>query len=306
MKTVRMVGLIPMPVSIRPRNLPRCERNAGASLRVQPSVIISRHYAEHKRVLKNGFTGQHASVGRSLPRTCRALSSIADIETSVGLLVEGNPNIDNSELNTLVEQLYEDARVALQHATVVAMGINEADEDSAAPGPLELSIVLCDDDHIQDLNREWRGVDSPTDVLSFEMGGDFDFEDDEEFINAVDREAELDTEEVNVEDFEDNMQIRSEDVEEWDEEGPAQLDGDELNIRVATDPAMILGDVVISIDTARKQADSRGYSLRDECRVLLIHGILHLLGYDHEHGRYPPCNSIDSQIIFSFSAVLSL
>ena len=40
--------------------------------------------------------------------------------------------------------------------------------------PLELSLVLCDDAHIQELNREWRGVDAPTDVLSFEL------EDDEE------------------------------------------------------------------------------------------------------------------------------
>ena len=40
--------------------------------------------------------------------------------------------------------------------------------------PLELSLVLCDDGHIQELNKEWRGVDAPTDVLSFEL------EDDEE------------------------------------------------------------------------------------------------------------------------------
>ena len=44
----------------------------------------------------------------------------------------------------------------------------------------------------------------------------------------------------------------------------------------------VLGDVVISLDTAARQAAARGATLADEVRVLLAHGILHLLGYDHE------------------------
>ncbi len=44
----------------------------------------------------------------------------------------------------------------------------------------------------------------------------------------------------------------------------------------------LLGDVVISIDTARRQARQRKRAFADELRALLIHGILHLLGYDHE------------------------
>jgi probable rRNA maturation factor len=47
----------------------------------------------------------------------------------------------------------------------------------------------------------------------------------------------------------------------------------------------VLGDIVISIDTARRQAREAGDVLRDECRRLLIHGYLHLLGYDHERSR---------------------
>jgi rRNA maturation RNase YbeY len=43
-----------------------------------------------------------------------------------------------------------------------------------------------------------------------------------------------------------------------------------------------LGDVVISLDTAQRQAASRGHSVDEEVTTLLIHGILHLLGYDHE------------------------
>ena len=44
----------------------------------------------------------------------------------------------------------------------------------------------------------------------------------------------------------------------------------------------LLGDVVISVATAQRQAQLRGASLAAEIAVLLIHGILHLLGYDHE------------------------
>jgi len=46
----------------------------------------------------------------------------------------------------------------------------------------------------------------------------------------------------------------------------------------------VLGDVVISLDTAARQAAERGVTLASEVRDLLIHGILHLLGYDHEVG----------------------
>lgn len=46
--------------------------------------------------------------------------------------------------------------------------------------------------------------------------------------------------------------------------------------------ADVLGDVVISLDTAARQAAVRGHSAAQEVRFLLAHGILHLLGYDHE------------------------
>ena len=47
-------------------------------------------------------------------------------------------------------------------------------------------------------------------------------------------------------------------------------------------PVLVLGDVAISVETAHQQADDHGLSLEEELTLLLIHGILHLLGYDHE------------------------
>lgn len=47
----------------------------------------------------------------------------------------------------------------------------------------------------------------------------------------------------------------------------------------------LLGDVVISIPTALRQAKEAGRSLEDELAALLVHGVLHLCGYDHERGK---------------------
>ncbi len=48
---------------------------------------------------------------------------------------------------------------------------------------------------------------------------------------------------------------------------------------------VVLGDLVVSLDTAERQATERGWDLQTELRILLVHGLLHLLGYDHETGE---------------------
>lgn len=59
-----------------------------------------------------------------------------------------------------------------------------------------------------------------------------------------------------------------------------QLDGDE--IVSASDEPVLLGDVVISVETAARQASDRGKLLDEELSLLVAHGILHLLGHDDE------------------------
>jgi hypothetical protein len=51
---------------------------------------------------------------------------------------------------------------------------------------------------------------------------------------------------------------------------------------------MLLGDLVISVETAARQAEERGHSLVDELRILLMHGLLHVLDYDQEAGAELP------------------
>lgn len=101
----------------------------------------------------------------------------------------------------------------------------ELDED------VEVGILWVDDAYIRTLNKEYRGKDCPTDVLSFAF----------------------------------REQI-----------------GDEPEILDDPFAEILLGDIVISLETARRQAAEYGHSLEREVAFLIVHGMLHLLGYDHE------------------------
>ena len=93
----------------------------------------------------------------------------------------------------------------------------------------EVDITIVDDEEIHMLNRDYRNVDRPTDVLSF----------------ALDEES---------------------------EEEPELLGGPEEHL---------LGDIIISAETASRQAEEFGHGLEREIVYLAVHGLLHLLGYDH-------------------------
>ncbi len=90
--------------------------------------------------------------------------------------------------------------------------------------PTSLSLLLTDDRRMQQLNRDFREIDSSTDVLSFPA------------------------------------------YDQMPDEG---------------DPLLYLGDIAISVPYARKQANMSGHGLAAELQLLAIHGVLHLLGYDH-------------------------
>ena len=95
----------------------------------------------------------------------------------------------------------------------------------------EISFTFTDNEGIREINRDYRNIDRPTDVLSFPM---LEFGDDET------------------------------DVEYETEDG-----------------LVLLGDIVISIERAKEQAQEFGHSLRRELAFLTAHSMLHLLGYDH-------------------------
>jgi probable rRNA maturation factor len=113
-----------------------------------------------------------------------------------------------------------EALVALcQTAVVTAL-----DQQQVEP-PVALSLLLTGDEPIQQLNRDYRGLDRPTDVLSFAAGETMP--------------------------------------------GMAEVE-------------RYLGDVVISVPYAARQAKAGGHTLAAELQLLAVHGVLHLLGYDDE------------------------
>lgn len=102
----------------------------------------------------------------------------------------------------------------------------------------DVSLTFTDDEEIHQLNRDYRGIDRPTDVLSFAMQEDG-------------------TEELDI-----FFEVESE---------------DEL------DPISgMLGDIIISVETAEVQSKEYGHSLEREIGFLFVHGFLHLIGYDHQ------------------------
>lgn len=96
----------------------------------------------------------------------------------------------------------------------------------------EVSVTLTDNEKIREINSEYRGVDSATDVLSFPM---------------------------------------------FNEDGS-------LETNPETD-AIVLGDIVISLEKAAEQAKEYGHSFRREVAFLITHSLFHLLGYDHVNGE---------------------
>ncbi len=118
------------------------------------------------------------------------------------------------------------------------------------PEGIELDLSIVSNEEIQTLNRDYRGLDKPTDVLSFaltEVTSEFDVD-----------FAHLDLAEEETEDLDD--------VDFEEEEAIPQH----------------LGDIIISYPRAQEQAQDYGHSLDRELAFLAVHGFLHLNGYDHQ------------------------
>lgn len=122
----------------------------------------------------------------------------------------------------------------------VIRAVSRTLEEEKVRGPVEVNVMVVDNERMREINLETRKIDQPTDVLSFPM---------------------LDYPPNQV--FKDTYQ---------DRKFPRQF----LNGK-----SLVLGDVVFSLEKAQEQAVEYGHSLRREVCFLVIHSILHLLGYDH-------------------------
>ena len=183
--------------------------------------------------------------------------------------------INEKEQNELTEIL----RIGIYEALIVGGG----SEDS------EISIVMVDDETIHLLNKNYRGVDRPTDVLSFALSEKGEGEQDINYSSLFEEEDEEVLEDDQDSDRLDRVNNRKVDfsVEEIMEEELGLDEDNEEELRLKDEKELlfyedsILGDIVISIERARAQAQEYGHSLTREIVYLAVHGTFHLLGYDH-------------------------
>lgn len=136
--------------------------------------------------------------------------------------------MDNPEISVDVQIIPRYA--GLVDVALIERAVEQALRAEHVTGPVEVSVLVADDMELQRLNRVYRNIDAPTDVLSF-----------------------------------------------------AEVDDDSAFVR-PPDLPHYLGDIVISWERVIAQAAEYGHSPERELAFLVVHGVLHVLGYDHERG----------------------
>ncbi|KAK1370146.1 putative rRNA maturation factor [Heracleum sosnowskyi] len=175
--------------------------------------------------VKRGFFAEQRGYRKLRRRAVK--SKQKELELCVKICVEEELPDDHETLD-----IAEVLRLNVPMAMKVAFdGLKDSEYKTRDPAiddvgcfeNVELSVLLCNDEFIRKLNKDWRGEDHATDVLSMSQ-----------------------------------------------------------HIPELKLPILMMGDIVISVETAARQAAERGHTLLDEIRILVVHGLLHLLGFDHE------------------------
>lgn len=132
-------------------------------------------------------------------------------------------------------EIYDDTKnVPEEKIKLIEDVLNFAGSYLKLPENTEMSVTLMDNEHIHEINKKYRGVDKPTDVISFAIE-----EDDPDEVPII------------------------------------LLEDEEFDI-----PKNI-GDIMVSMDKVKEQAEYLGHSEDRELGFLVVHGFLHLNGYDH-------------------------
>ncbi|MDM5302539.1 rRNA maturation RNase YbeY [Bacillus subtilis] len=132
-------------------------------------------------------------------------------------------------MSLLIDIVDETGSVSEEMLKEVDHLLQFAAEREGVQDQAEVSVTIVTNEDIQQINKEYRGKDAPTDVISF----------------ALEEEG----------------------------EGEVEILGAEM--------PPVLGDIIISADRTREQAEEYNHSFKRELGFLAVHGFLHLLGYDH-------------------------
>ena len=135
-----------------------------------------------------------------------------------------------AEFDILINRESEDWPEALCSALAAAAAAVLTQHLTTAAATVELGLTLADDDSVRALNRDHRGQDKPTNVLSFPL---------------------------------------IDDVLHTEPEAPGA--------------PLMLGDVILAYETVAREAAEQGKNVTDHAVHLVVHGVLHLLGHDHQN-----------------------
>ena len=149
------------------------------------------------------------------------------------------------EIDISVDEPYQQELSEVWLRTVMETALVEALPQGE---PAQVGLVVTDDKTVQELNRQFRGLDEVTDVLSFSASHSGHWEGD---------------------------------LQESDEASPESVDSEELNFVLPPGEPSPLGEVIISFPQTIRQAQERNGPVEQELALLIIHGVLHLVGYDH-------------------------
>jgi probable rRNA maturation factor len=133
-------------------------------------------------------------------------------------------------MTLIIDFIDETNEVTEEQIGMIEKLLNYAAEVENVQDEAEVSVTFVDNEKIREINRDYRGKDKPTDVISFAL---------------------------------------------------EEMGDGEIEIVGAETPP-VLGDIIISVPKAREQAEEYGHSFMRELGFLVVHGFLHLLGYDHE------------------------
>ncbi|MDP4526124.1 rRNA maturation RNase YbeY [Bacillus halotolerans] len=132
-------------------------------------------------------------------------------------------------MSLLIDIVDETGSVSEEMLKEVENLLQFAAEREGVQDQAEISVTIVTNEDIQQINKEYRGKDTPTDVISFAL----------------------------------------------EEEGENEVE------IVGAEMPPVLGDIIISADRTREQAEEYNHSFKRELGFLAVHGFLHLLGYDH-------------------------
>ncbi|WP_342505224.1 rRNA maturation RNase YbeY [Sporosarcina sp. FSL K6-2383] len=132
----------------------------------------------------------------------------------------------------MLDLYFDDETATVDHKVegLIRELLSHAAHEEALVGEVEVSVTFMMDEAIQEVNAEYRGKDTPTDVISFAL---------------------------------------------------EEMTEGEVAIVAEEGMPTVLGDILISVETATRQAEEYGHDFTREMGFLALHGFLHLLGYDH-------------------------